>query len=242
MEETKTAVKTPTKKFQHRIELPLLTKKPLFYAQPLLLWDVKTQTARFNMTEAFALLSSLQLTMSDLLHFGEELREAIDENYIREEQLLVMVDCRGPEMRALYRKAANEFLTVWLPNTFIKDHYVPYAHLATVLLKIYEDRLAACEARNIKRLDDPASELSPAEKAERPVLVLDAFQHAAFLQDARRSAIAVKNKTFLVGCPGLWTRKVAHGRENCMKKCAKFGEACPDALWTLQEQQFQLKA
>ena len=96
-----------------------------------------------------------------------------------------MVDCRGPEMRALYRKAAHEFLTVWLPNTFIKDHYVPYAHLATVLLKIYEDRLAACEARNIKRLDDPASELSHAEKAERPVLVLDAFQHAAFLQDAR---------------------------------------------------------
>ena len=156
--------------------------------------------------------------------------------------MLAVEDCRGPEMRALYRKAANEFLTVWLPNTFIKDHYVPYAHLATVLLKIYEDRLAACEARNTKRVDDPASELSPAEKAERPVLVLDAFQHAAFLQDARRSAIAVKNKTFLVGCPGLWTRKVAHGRENCMKKCAKEREACPDALWTLQEQQFQLKA
>ena len=242
MEETKTAVKTPTKKFQYRIELPQLTKKPLFYGEPLLLWDVKTQTARFNMTEALAVIHSLQLTMSDLLHFGEELREGIDENYIREEQLLVMVDCRGPEMRALYRKAANEFLTVWLPNTFIKDHYVPYAHLATVLLQLYEDRLAACEARNTKRVDDPASELSPAEKAERPVLVLDAFQHAAFLQDARRSAIAVKNKTFLVGCPGLWTRKVAHGRENCMKKCAKYGEACPDALWTLQEQQFQLKA
>jgi len=32
------------------------------------------------MTEAFALLSSLQLTMSDTLHFGEELREANDEN------------------------------------------------------------------------------------------------------------------------------------------------------------------
>ena len=241
MEETKTAVKTPTKKFQHRIELPLLTKKPLFYAQPLLLWDVKTQTARFNMTEALAVIHSLQLTMSDLLHFGEELREAVDENYIKEEQMLVMVDCRGPEMRALYRKAANEFLTVWLPNTFIKDHYVPHAHLATVLLQLYEDRLAACEARNIKHFDDPVK-LSQAEKAERPVLVLDAFQHAAFLQDARRSAIAVKNKTFLVGCPGLWTRKVAHGRENCMKKCAKFGEACPDALWTLQELQYQLKA
>ena len=80
MEETKTAVKTPTKKFQYRIELPQLTKKPLFYAQPLLLWDVKTQTTRFNMTEAFSLLSSLQLTLSDLLHFGEEVRSAADEN------------------------------------------------------------------------------------------------------------------------------------------------------------------
>jgi hypothetical protein len=155
--------------------------------------------------------------------------------------MLVMVDCRGPEMRALYRKAANEFLTVWLPNTFIKDHYVPHAHLATVLLQLHEDRLAACEARNLKRLDDPASDLSQAEKAERPVLVLDAFQHAAFLQDARRSAIAVKNRTFLVGCPGLWTRQVAAAREKCMVECAKEGEACPDAWWTLQEQQFQLK-
>ena len=80
MEETKTAVKTPAKTFQYRIELPQLTKKPLFYAQPLLLWDVKTQTTRFNMTEAVAVLSSLQLTMSDTLHFGEELRDANDEN------------------------------------------------------------------------------------------------------------------------------------------------------------------
>jgi hypothetical protein len=154
--------------------------------------------------------------------------------------MLVMVDCRGPEMRALYRKAANEFLTVWLPNTFVKDHYVPFAHLATVLLQIYEDRLAACEARNLKRLDDPV-ELSQAEKAERPVLVLDAFQHAAFLQDSRRSAIAVKNKTFLVGCPGLWTSQVAAARAKCMAECAKEREACPDAVWTLPEQQFQLK-
>ena len=152
-----------------------------------------------------------------------------------------MVDCRGPEMRALYRKAANEFLTVWLPNTFIKDHYVPHAHLATVLLKIYEDRLAACEARNIKHFDDPV-ELSQAEKAERPVLVLDAFQHAAFLQDARRSAIAVKNKTFLVGCPGLWTTRVEAERARDMAQCAKDNEACPDAYWTLQEQLYQLKA
>ena len=242
MEETKTAVKTPTKKFQYRIGLPLLTKKPLFYAQPLLLWDVKTQTTHFNMTEAFALLSSLQLTLSDFLQFGEVIRSAADENYINSEQMLVMKDCRGPEMRALYRKAAKDFLTVWLPNTFIKDHYVPHAHLATVLLKLYEDRLAACEARNIKHLDDPASDLSQAEKAERPVLVLDAFQHAAFLQDARRSAIAVKNKTFLVGCPGLWTRKVAQGRAKCMAACVKESEACPDALWTLKEQRFQLKA
>ena len=80
MEETKTAVKTPTNTFQYRIELPVLTKKPLFCAQPLLLYDARTQATRFNMTEAVAVLSSLQLTMSDTLHFGEELREAADEN------------------------------------------------------------------------------------------------------------------------------------------------------------------
>ena len=89
-----------------------------------------------------------------------------------------MVDCRGPEMRALYRKAANEFLTVWLPNTFIKDHHIPHAHLATVLLQMHEDRQKACASG--KNLQDPLP-LTQVEKAKIPVLVLDAFLQACLL-------------------------------------------------------------
>ena len=136
MEETKTVVKTPTKTIQYRIELPQLDKRPLLKAQPLLLYDAKTGSTRFNMTEAFALLSSLQLTMSDILHFGEVLRSAADEKYINSEQMLAMEDCRGPEMRALYAKAANEFLKEYLA-TFVTDHLIPLAHLATVLQQLH---------------------------------------------------------------------------------------------------------
>ena len=67
-------VKTPTKTLQFRIELPQLTKKPLFKAHQLLIYDAKKGTTRFNMTEALALINSLQLTMKDVHRFGGDLR------------------------------------------------------------------------------------------------------------------------------------------------------------------------
>ena len=151
MEETKTT-KTPAKTLQYRIELPELAKKPHFEAQPLLLHDGRTGTFSFNMTTTLAIIHSLQLTMRDVDRFGEELRECNDEGDFHDWQLLAMVDCRGPEIRALYREAADEFLTGYL-GTLIKKHYIPHAHLATVLLQLYEDRRAACASR--KRADSP---------------------------------------------------------------------------------------
>jgi hypothetical protein len=111
VEETKTVVKTATKTLQYRIELPQLAKKPFYKVQPLLLYDSKTGTTRFNLTTALAIIHSLQLTMKDVHRFGGDLRPGCDDEDIAGEQVLEMVDCRGPEMRALYRKAADDFLT-----------------------------------------------------------------------------------------------------------------------------------
>jgi hypothetical protein len=137
------------------------------------------------MTEALALVHSLQLTMKDAHRFGGDLRPGCDDEDIVGEQVLEMVDCRGPEMRALYRKAANDFLTGYL-GTFIKDHHIPHAHLATVLLQMHEDRQKACESG--VDLQDPLP-LTQVEKAKIPVLVLDAFVQASFLQDERKMDI-----------------------------------------------------
>ena len=88
------------------------------------------------MTEALALVHSLQLTMKDVHRFGEDLRPGCEDEEVASEQVLEMVDCRGPEMRALYAKAANEFLKEYLA-TFVNDHHIPLAHLATVLLQLH---------------------------------------------------------------------------------------------------------
>ena len=84
------------------------------------------------MTEALALIKSLQLTMKDVHRFGGDLKQGCDDEDIVGEQVLEMVDCRGPEMRALYRKAANDFLKEYL-GTFINVHHILLAYLATVL-------------------------------------------------------------------------------------------------------------
>ena len=97
MEETKTT-KTATKTLQYRTELPQLATKPFFKAQPLLLYDAKTGTTRFNQTTALAIIYSLLLTMKDVHRFGGDLRPGCDDEDIVGEQVLEMVDCRGPEM------------------------------------------------------------------------------------------------------------------------------------------------
>ena len=172
------------------------------------------------MTTTLAIIHSLQLTMRDVDRFGEELRECNDEGDFYDWQLLAMVDCCGPEIRALYREAADEFLTGYL-GTLIKKHYIPHAHLATVLLQLYEDRRAACASR--KRADSPPY-YSQVEKAKIPVLVLEADKHAAFIQDVRKSIIPIKKRTFLVGFPGFYMSRVLKNREKEMAACAKEGE------------------
>jgi hypothetical protein len=118
------------------------------------------------MTEALALIHSLQITMKDVHRFGGDLRPGCDDEDIVGEQVLEMVDCRGPEMRALYREAADEFLGYL--DTLVTDHYIPHAHLPTVLLQLYENRREACAFP--KRADSPPyySQVEKANMMESP--------------------------------------------------------------------------
>ena len=49
----------------------------------------------------------------------------------------MMVDNRILDIRALYKTAIYDFLYTYLPKNYIEDRYMPHAHLATVLLKMY---------------------------------------------------------------------------------------------------------
>jgi len=215
VEETKTT-KTPAKTLQFRIELPQIDVRPHFEAQPLLLHCGRTGTFRLNLTPTLAIIHSLQLTMRDVDRFGEVLRDANDEKDIDSNKMLAMLDCRGSEMRALYREAADEFLGYL--DTLVTDHYIPHAHLATVLLQVYEDRRAACGSH--KRADSPPY-YSQVEKAKIPALVIDATRHAAFIQDVRKSIIPIKKRTFGVAFPGFYMGRVLKNREKEMEACAK---------------------
>ena len=175
--------------------------------------------------------------MKDAHRFGGDLRPGCDFEDIAGEQVLEMVDCRGPEMRALYRKAADDFLTGYL-GTFIKDHHIPHAHLATVLLQMHEDRQKAYESG--VDLQDPLP-LTQVEKAKIPVLVLDAFVQASFLQDERKTELPADKRTFLVAFPGFNMSKVPAARTKDMEDCAKRKKAYPDACLTPPQQKLQLK-
>ena len=147
-----------------------------------------------------------------------------------------MVDCRGPEMRALYAKAALEFLKKYL-GTFITDHHIPLAHLATALLQLHDDRQTACECG--KNTQDPLP-LTQVEKEKIPVLVLDAFNHAKFLHDETKAA-PEKDRTFLVAFPGFDMSQVPAARAKDMTECARRKKVSPYACLTPQQQKLQLK-
>ena len=132
----------------------------------------KSGKPRFNKTTAFELVASLQLTMKDVFRFSVELNPACDDDDDDpREHVLQMVDCRNSETRALYRRAALEFLEEYLPNTYIKDNHIPFWHLGTVLQRLYDDREAAIDSCNTGK--DPLT-LTQIEKAKIPVVVLDA--------------------------------------------------------------------
>ena len=74
------------------------------------------------------------------------------------------------------------------------------------------DRQTACEIG--KNTQDPLP-LTQVEKEKTPVLVLDAFNHAKFLQDETK-ATPEKARTFLVAFPGFNMSQVPAARAKDM--------------------------
>ena len=89
-----------------------------------------------------------------------------------------MSDLRFLETRALYKLALLDFLQDKLPKKYIKDHQIPIAHLATVLLHIYKDRKAAC--KSYKEIKNPWLSTIFRRWVKTPELALNALVQGVF--------------------------------------------------------------
>ena len=115
-----------------------------------------------------------------------------------------MSDLRFSETRALYKAAVLEFLEEHLPTHYIKDHQIPVAHLASVLLRLQMDRETAWES--CKEGKDPLT-LTQTQKAKTPVLVLNSLDQEAFLHLGKMEP-APEQKTFMLAVLGYDMRQV----------------------------------
>ena len=73
------------------------------------------------------------------------------------------------------------------------------------------------------------------------MLVLDAFNHASFLQDERKGSLPEKHRTFLVAFPGFDMSQVPAARAKDMTECARRKKVSPYACLTPQQQKLHLK-
>jgi hypothetical protein len=208
---------------------------PVFESQPLITTDESGKTC-FNMVPAFALVASLTLTLKDVYRFAVDFEVTCD-SANPGEQVLQMSDHRFADMRALYRVAVLEFLKEYLPKQYIHDHQIPFAHLATVLLKLHKDRETAWES--CKEGKDPLT-LTQAQKTKTPVLILNALDQGAFLHLGKMEP-AADQKTFLLAVPGYDVRQVPAVRNKGIEDAFKSMKTYQDGFWLTDKQKVNRK-
>jgi hypothetical protein len=188
------------------------------------------------MVPAFALVASLTLTLKDVYRFAVDFEVTCDSENPGE-QVLQMSDHRFADMRALYRGAVLEFLKEYLPKQYIHDHQIPFAHLATVLLKLHKDRETAWES--CKEGKDPLT-LTQAQKTKTPVLILNALDQGAFLHLGKMEP-AADQKTFLLAVPGYDVRQVPAVRNKGIDDAFKSMKTYQDGFWLTDKQKVNRK-
>ena len=130
----------------------------------------------------------------------------------------MMVDNRILDIRALYKTAIYDFLYTYLPKNYIEDRYMPHAHLATVLLKMYKELESLYHE---KKKGPKAINLSAEKKEKTPVLVIDAIKLGTFLHIGVKGPIMENVRLFLVAFPGLDVSEVPVTRDTGIEKAAK---------------------
>jgi hypothetical protein len=163
-------------KKQAAYELPILKELPTFKKMPLIVKDASGKT-RLNDKVAIALVAALTLTIKDVFRFAEKLTMSSDTN-VPSEQMLVMLDCRGYDIRQLYWHATLDFVMTFLPKQWMEVFAIPPEHIATVLLHLYNSQYQKWETCSKAK---GSRSLSTQDKHEIPVLVVDALEQAAFL-------------------------------------------------------------
>jgi hypothetical protein len=95
---------------------------------------------------------------------------------------------------------------------------MPYAHLATVLLKMYKDFEDQYHA---KKKGPKAINITAEKKETTPALIIDALKLGSFLNIGGKGIIEEEKKLFLVAFPGFDVRQVPATRDAGIEKAAK---------------------
>ena len=119
-------------------DLPVITQELTFKGLPLLITDAEGKT-KLNKDAVFALVAALTLSVKDVFRFAEKLTLA-DPGGPKNEQIWEMQDCRTHETRGIYALAVLDFINVFLAKDYMELFRFPPAHIAAVLVHLYNQR------------------------------------------------------------------------------------------------------
>ena len=120
-------------------DLPLIFEEPMFKGEPLIFYDDQENSTCLVRDSVFSLIASLTMTVKDVYRFSETL-ELEDAFAVAGDQRLKMLDCRTPEMREVYWQEIFTFLNFFIDQTWEREYGISPAHIATVLLHIFNER------------------------------------------------------------------------------------------------------
>ena len=111
----------------------------MFKGEPLIFYDDQENSTCLVRDSVFSLIASLTMTVKDVYRFSETL-ELEDAFAVAGDQRLKMLDCRTPEMREVYWQEIFAFLNFFIDQTWEREYGISPAHIATVLLHIFNER------------------------------------------------------------------------------------------------------
>ena len=114
---------------------------------------------------------------------------------------------------------------------YIKEHNIPIAHLATVLLQVFKNREATWKAC---KKGAKVETLTQLQKEQTPVLVVDALKFGAFLKMPKR-LLSAPEKTFLVAFPGYDVKDFPAFRKKAISEATKSKVPYVDGHMTMKE-------
>ena len=162
----------------------------------MIVYDEEAGSTRLVRDSAFALIGSVAITVKDVHRYSDSLKLE-DPFAIAKDLRLKMVDCRTYDMKEVYMDKILGFLTMYIDKVWSKEYGIPAAHIAHVLLHIYNERenlwKTCAKPKNAKTI-------TTFDKEKVPALITNPHEYGAFLLS--KVEVPPEKRTFYVVFPG----------------------------------------